>query len=568
MRSSWSERIATLAITAVVAILVLYPLGLLIGSSFLDADGGLTLSHWQDALSKETLRPVLVNTAIATLASTAGAVVLGAALAFFVARTDLPFSRAFEVMSLLPFVTPPLIAGMAWRLLGEQRTGVLNLMLGGLGLSWRIDIMSLGGVIFVSMLYLTPFVFLIACNVLRSINPEVEEAATMSGAGRLTLLRRVTLPLLAPGLTGAALLAFLFSNTLFGIHATLGMPVNLWFMTTLVYQAFNIVPAQVEQGAVLACVLMVFGIIATLVQMRLVLDGRRVATIRGRGLRARAFPLGRWKWAVLAVFGLYLVVTVLLPYAVLFLRSLKPYMFQAGMTWADAFTGWQWDSYTEILTGADKTLSTAIAHSFALAASATILATALACVGVYVVVNSRATARNGLGLLFMIPLTMPGIVLGVAMLVGYSKPWAMLYGTLWILLIAYVTKDLPLSFKSLHASALSLHPELDESARTTGAGWWQRFRGITLPLLRPGIAAAGILTFVSVFREVAASIILYTHGTEVIAYALFNLWENGSYQKLSAFIVLTTVIVLGAIVLLLRLARFDFSVSVGATVRS
>lgn len=562
--SSLSERVVFFAVAAVVAALVLYPIGILIGRTVIDGTGSLSLLYWRDVLSMDLLGPVLQNTAIATIGGTAGAVVLGTVLAFIVVRTDLPFSRALEVVSLLPFVTPPIIAGMAWQLLGERRTGIFNLVLANFGVSWRIDIMSLGGVVFVSALYLTPFVFLMTCSALRSINPDVEEAGIMSGAGPMRLLWSVTLPLLAPALSGAAVLVFLYANTLFGIHATLGMPVNLWFVTTLVYRSFSLVPAQFEQGAVLSCLLMILGIAATILQMRLVLNANRNAGVTGKGFRKRLYRTGRWKWIILPFLMIYLIVTIALPYLVLFLRSLRPYLFLPGMSWADVLSSWKWEAYVEILTGVDEVLLVAIVHSFVLAAATAVLAPALAVFAAYISVHTRLRFRSGLSLLFMLPLTMPGIVLGVSILIGYSKPWAMLYGTLWILLVAYVVKDLPLCFRSLHAAALSIHPELEESARSSGAGWWTRFRDIILPLLRPGIVIAALLTFVSVFREVAASIILYTQGTEVIAYALFNFWENGSYQKLSAFIMVTTVIVLIVILILMRWLRLDFDAVAGA----
>jgi iron(III) transport system permease protein len=167
----------------------------------------------------------------------------------------------------------------------------------------------------------------------------------------------------------------------------------------------------------------------------------------------------------------------------------------------------------------------------------------------------------------MVPIALPGVVLGVAVLWGYSRPYLMLYGTLWILLVAYDTKDLPLGLKSAHSSFLQVHPELEESSRVCGASWWRQLRTITLPLVKPGLVIGFVLTFASILREVGASILLYSQGTEVVAYVLFNLWENGELQALSAFIIVTTILTLLVTVVLLRLGRLRFGDLTDAEVR-
>jgi len=546
-------------VAIVIAFLVLYPVGMMVGGTFLTADGRLTADHWVNALKLPILWEIVGNTLLVTVLATLVAVVIGLALAFLVARTDMPLRPYFEYISIVPFLTPPIIAGFAWQILAEKRSGVLNILLVSIGVPWRLDVMSIGGVTLVSALYLIPFVFLIALGVLRSVNPDLEDASVISGASKFGTFTRITLPLLMPAITSAALLALMYSNILFGIHATLGMPVNIWFLTTAVYQSMNVVPAQIHHAAILACLLMIMGMAATYAQIRLLDGGRSYQTITGKGFRTRLIPLGAWRWPAFCACLLYIFVVAILPYLILFLRSLKPFMFQPGMTWADVFTGWQFDKYGSIFRGDDPKLTLSIWNSFILALAGAVIGMALTTIAAYILAKTSIRGRQILNFLCMVPLTLPSVVLGIAILWSYNRAPLLLYGTIWILLVAYVTKDLPLGLKSVHSSFLQVHAELEESARVCGSSWWRQFTSVTLPLVKPGVVVGFVLTFASILREVGTSIILYSQGNEVVAYVLFNLWENGYFQSLSAFIVVTTLLTVAAVAVFLRIGRLRFA---------
>jgi len=237
---------------------------------------------------------------------------------------------------------------------------------------------------------------------------------------------------------------------------------------------------------------------------------------------------------------------------------MKPFMFVPNMSWADVFTGWQFDKYLLVLTGEDPLLVISIWHSFILAFGGGVIALSLTSVAAYIITKTQLRGREFLNFLCMVPFTLPGVVLGVAILWGYTQPALLLYGTIWILLIAYVTKDLPLGLKSVHSSFMQIHSELEESSRVCGASWWTQFTTITIPLVKPGLVVGFVLTFASILREVGASILLYSQGNEVVAYVLFNLWENGENQTLTAFIILTTLLTLIAVILILRIGRTKF----------
>ncbi len=558
-RSDAVQLLAFGLVSALVLFMVAYPVGMMITESFRAQGGAWTLQYWRETLHMPVLGEIVWNTLVVTVAATAIALVVGTPLARIVARTNMPFAGLFEYISIVPFLTPPIIAGFAWQLLGERQSGILNRLLEAIGLPLRIDVMSLTGVTLVSALYLVPFVFLVATGTLRTMNAELEEASLIVGATRWTTFRRITLPLLRPALASASVLAFAYSITLFGIHATLGMPVNIWFLTTVVYQAVNVVPAQVNQASVLACLLMALGVVATYLQIRLTIASYRYQTLSGKGARVRPVSMGALRWIFVAVCATYVFVATIVPYAILLLRSLKPYMFQAGMQWKDLVTGWDFTPYSAIAMGQDPILLRALLNSFALAVAASCICLVIGSVAAYIIERTKTSARHILSYLGLIPLTLPSVVLGIAILAAYSREPFRLYGTIWILLVAYVTKDLPIGLKAIQASLAQLHGELDEAARICGASWVRQFTTITLPLLKPGLAIAFVLTFASTLREIGASILLYSEGNEVVAYVLFNQWENGDFQKLSAFIVVTTIVTLAVVAVILKLGRLGFS---------
>ena len=545
------------AVALVIGFLVVYPVGMMLGGTFLTEQGEFSLVHWRKIWDTPVLLEGLRNTLFVTLSSTAFGVLLGLGLAIIISRTDTPMRGYFEFISILPFVTPPIIAGLAWQILADGQSGVLNMIFDALNIPVRVNVMSIPGVIFVTTLFLIPFVFFIVNGILRSINPELEEASSVCGAGRFTTFLRITVPLLMPGITSAALLAFMYSNIVFGIHATLGMPVNIWFLTTLIYQSLNVYPIEWNQAAILAFFLMVFGAAATYLQIR-ILGKASYATITGKGFRSKIVSLGGWRWVTWGLCVTYIFVVAILPYIILFLRSMNPYMFQPGITFLDIFSDWQFDKYYTILLGEDNVSRRSIRNSFLLAVAAATTVMVLTGVAAYILTKTKTWGKQALNFLCMIPLALPGIVLGVAILWGYTRPEIMLYGTIWILLVAYVTKDLPLGLRSTHASFLQVHPELEEAARVCGAGWIRQLFNVTVPLVRPGLAIGFVLVFADILREVGASILLYSHGNEVVAYVLFNMWEDGRYQLLSAFIIITTLITLAVVAAILWLSGLKF----------
>lgn len=517
----------------------------------------MSLNNWKEAFKAPFLWEATWNTLYVSVVGSVIAVVVGIALALIVARTDTPGKKFFEFITMLPFITPPIVSGIAWLILADRESGLINIMLAKLGLDFRLNIFSMSGLIFSSVLYMIPFVFFITVGVMRQINPELEESSTICGASKYRTFLRVTLPLLLPGITAGALLAFMYSNNLFGIHAVIGMPANIWLLTTAIYTSLSVVPVNFHQSAIQGLILLLMAALAMWGQTLILGKRRSYVTITGKGFRAKEVKLGKWRWLTFAICSLYIFLVAILPYLVIFFRSTKPFAFQPDMNFMDIFRHWDLSEYWRSLF--DPPSQRAIVNSFWLSITAALLTMALTGVAAYIITKTRLLGRKALGFICMIPLTLPGVVLGIAMIFGYTTYPFMLYGTIWILLLAYIVKDLPLGLQSAQSSFMQIDKELEDSARVCGASWLHQFRTVTLPLVKPGMIVGLIVIFASMVREVGASIILFSFGNEVFAYIIFNAWEDGRWQQMSAFIIITSLLTMIVVAITMRLTRTRFA---------
>lgn len=543
-------------VAVLVMFIVLWPLFWLMAGAFVSDSGDVSAQHWTAAFNAPFLGEAVVNTLIVSILGTAIAVAIGVPLAFFIARTDLPGRNVFELISLVPFITPPIVSGIAWTILGDREAGLLNLLIPD-ALGFRINVVSLGGLIFVSSLYMVPFVFFIAVGAMRQVNSELEEASVICGASKLQTFFRVTVPVLMPSIAGGALLAFMYSNNLFGIHAVIGMPAKEWMLTTAIYASMSIMPVDFHRAAIQGLILLAMCAVAMWMQAKVV--GRaNYATITGKGFRPHVIPLGHWRWPVAGLFWLYVFLVALLPYMVILLRSLSQFTFQPGTGFTDWISTWDLSEYANALFH-DAASQRAIINSFWLSFVAALITVSLTSVVAYLVRRTEIPGRRLLAFVCMVPLTLPGVVLGAAVIFGYTTYPFALYGTIWIFLAAYVMKDLPLAYQTADTAYSRIHQELEESARVCGASWLQQFRTILLPLVKPGIVVGFVMVFASMMREVGASIMLFSPGNEIFAYTIFNAWEEGRWQLLTSFIMINSVIVLICVALFLRLTRLNFA---------
>jgi iron(III) transport system permease protein len=542
-----------IATILLLCVLILYPAAILINQSVRAEDGSLSLTWYLQAYTNLRNYQAVLNTLIVAFGATAAAVAIGTFLAWAVVRTDMPGRRVVELASLVPFISTPLIGALAWILLMSPQTGLINQ-------AWRFiygsgslfNIYSIWGIIFVEALYETPLVFLLVAGALRSMDPTLEEASLSSGASVFKTTMRVTLPLVLPSILAGALLVFILASEQFAVPAVLGTPAKIRVLTTSIFEAQSVYPPRDGLAAALSVTLLAIALGGLALHKRL-LGARSYTTVAGKAARPRRIALGGLRFVLLAVCILYLVLAVVLPVVTIFLSSIRT-IWTADFRW-EQFTV---ANYSRVLF-AYPAAERAIVNSLILAlvgATATIL---LCAVIAFLSQRTRLPGHRILDTLAMIPMGFPGIVLAVGLLHAWITPPLVLYGTIWILFIAYMTRYLPVGVRSVSASLTQIHPELEESSLASGASWLQTFRYVTLPLLKPGIAAGWALLFVAFTRELSASILLYSPRLEVLSVVIYDLYQEGGFRTLCALATLQVLIAIAVLAIARSLTRLDQS---------
>jgi iron(III) transport system permease protein len=456
---------------------------------------------------------------------------IGATLAWMNERTNTPFKSLFFALSLIPLVIPGILFTVAWILLGSPKIGIVNLTLQSVfGLSGPVfDIYSMWGMIWVDGLHYSPMAFLLMTAAFRAMDPSLEESAMMSGASVFQVLRRVTLPLAWPAILATFLILFVRAIESFEVPALLGLPVGIQVFTSSIYQAVHRYPSQIGLASAYAITLLLITSVGIYFISRLSASGNKYATMTGKGFRPRQIDLGPWRWVAAAVFIVYFALIVVLPFGVLLWSSLQK--FYSVPSW-QALQNLTLDPYRFVLTYPNLTRS--VWNSLLLSFGSATLIMLITSVICWIVVKTKLPGRWLLDNLASMPMVFPGLVLGLSLMIFYLNVDVGVYGTMWILFIAYVTRFMPYGLRFNTTSMLQIHKELEESASMSGASWLTTFRRIVLPLLKPGLLAGWIYVMIVSIRELSSSILLYSPGTEVISIIIWELWENGQYVELSA----------------------------------
>jgi iron(III) transport system permease protein len=528
---------ACVAFTVYIAVI---PLGFLLWQSFRTpqtaaVDAVFTVANYATAYgSSDTLQ--LFWTSIQFASGTALlAFVLGTALAWMNERTNTPFKSVFFGLAVIPLIIPGILFTVAWILLASPQIGIINLVLQ----SWfgleeaPFDIYSLRGMIWVDGLHYSPMAFLLMSAAFRAMDPSLEESATMSGANIFQVARRVTLRLTWPAIVATILILFVRAIESFEVPALLGLPAGIEVFTSAIYQAVHRYPSQVGLASAYAVALLFITSGGVYWVSKLSGRGSQYATMTGKGFRPRQIDLGRWRWATAAIFIVYFLLIVVLPFAVLLWSSFQRFYAVPSM---EALGNLTLDSYRFILSYPN--LGRTIWNSVALAlgtATIVMLVTSVIC---WIVVKTSIRGRWLLDGVASLPIVFPGLVLGLAIMVFYLNVDVGVYGTIWIMLIAYVTRFMPYGLRYTTTSMVQIHKELEESAAMSGASWSTTFRRIILPLLKPGLLAGWIYVMIVSIRELSTSILLYSPDTQVMSIVIWELWENGQYVELSALGVL------------------------------
>lgn len=558
LRSLGLESVLFPMVVVIVLVLVLYPLLMLLWRSLATSEADPTLSaKWYiRAYTDPSVRMALLNTLGVVGGSVAIAFFFGVSLAWLIARTNTPGARALELLPILPFVTAPFIGAVGWVFLLAPKVGFINVFLrtlvGSAAAEGPTNIYTAWGMIWVMGLYLTPYVYLFTSGAFKSLDPALEEVSRVSGAGTLGTFLKVTLPLVTPALLSGTLLAFVMGAGMFAIPAALGITARTYVLTTLIWRNLNTWPAKFELAAAMGTILLLMSLIGLYLHRRAI-GGKEYTTITGKGFRPARTDLGRWRYGALAFCLAYLVLAVGLPYLALAYASLTRY-------WTIQITPgiFTLDNYRFVLLEYKITWP-AIRNSLLLSASGATICVLLAAVVSFIVVRTRARGRGILDYVSMMPVGVPATVLAVGLLAAWIRPPLVLYGTAWILLVAYITHFLPFGVRSAASSLHQLSRELEESSRICGASWLRTFAQITLPLIRPGVMAGWILLFIIFMREMNASVLLYTPATVVISVALFDMWMDGLYNRIAAFSFLIVLVSVAAVALAQKVMGVRFA---------
>ena len=533
------------ALLTVLAFLVLYPVAMLLLGALTNTnpvvDGfgvfDLSLANFVSVLGNPNVLLALVNSLIACTGGTALAVAIGLLFSWIVVRTDTPWKGFIAAASLIPLFVPPLVAGVAWSILGSPKSGLLNTMMRWAGIDWQIDLYSMTGLILVFGMYYAPYVYMFTASALRNMDPSLEEAAEIAGVGPVRTLFTVTFPLIAPAIISGMLLSFIVMLGIYGIPAVLGAPANISVLTTYIFKLTNWSPPLYSTAAAVAIILMVVTGALVLIQQR-VLTGKSFITVAGKAFRPRALALGRWRWLTLALALLYLFVVVVLPTLALIVAAFRRFLFIPDAASLFDIRHYSLAHFESIF---DNPLTMrSIWNTMEVGLVTALLGGLLAFAIGYTVYRSSAPGRRGIDLVATLPVAIPGLVIGVAYLWAWIGLPGGLYGTIWILALAFIARFMPDTMKSLSTSFLQIHRELEEAAWICGRGRIDTIRTVVLPLARPGTIAAMTLLFILAIRELGSSLFLYTSDTMVMAVLLLDYYEGGNTGKTAAFSLVQT----------------------------
>jgi iron(III) transport system permease protein len=529
----------------VLAILTLAPIVLVVIRS-VATPAGVTLRHYDEAFSEPANLQAIVNTLAVSSATVLFAAALAIPLAWLVARTDLPGARRFRLILVVPYVVPPYLGAIAWINLANPTVGWLNRLAGGA----VVDIYTTTGIVWVLGLFYYTFVYLTCLTALENIDPTLEDAARISGAGPLTVLTTITLPLIRPAILAGAFLVFAASASAFGVPALIGSPARLPLLTTRIYSYASTGGLEgLYTASALSVVLLAVAVAAWMLADRLGHSGR-ITSITGKAAARSRVGLGRWRWPFFGAVTSIVIVTSLVPVAAIVLTSLMNVV--GDFRWSN-FT---LEKYRYVLFTRPDT-ARGFVNSFVLAFGAATLAAAAGTALAYIKGHPHLRTSRLLDACVNLPYAAPGTILALGLILLWSRP-LVLTDTLWILLIAYFAKDLSLAVRSVSTAVQQTDVTLEEAARVSGARFTTTFRTIWLPLLKPAIVAGWFLVFMPAFGELTMSILLVGPGTETIGTVLFALQEYADPPSASVVAVLILAFILAAYTALAALARSHF----------
>ena len=547
--------------------LMLYPEGV---------EGNFTLQHWISMLTGEVSRnifykPILRSLSVAFSVSLI-AMVMGGALAWLVTRSDIPYKKTLAFLAVIPYMIPSWMKSMAWMVVfkNDRIGGAPGLFQNVFNIS-PPDWISYGFLPIVLVLgaHYYVYFFLLTSAALNSVNSNMEETADVLGARRITILRKITFPLILPALLSGVILVFSKALGTFGPAAFLGLPVNYYVISTMLYSSMR--TGMASEGYVLSLTLI--GLAALIIYINQKAIGKRKGyeTVGGKDGRKTMMPLGRWKMPIFIVVAAYMVLAAVLPLALLLLQS---FMLRDGIYSLSNFTThfWVGKSNPDIAMGTvgvlvNESIGLALKNSLIIA---TVGAFAAALIGItfgYVIAKGRKTVAGKIvEQLSFVPYLIPGIALSAIYLTMFAQPSLLipsLYGTLSLIIMITIVKDLPFATRSGTSNMLQISGELEEAAKIQGASFLRRFTKIMFPLTRQGLISAFLIGFISAMKQLDLVILLVTPRTGTLPTLTFEYAETGYPQFANAIMLIIIVITMIVYYISVKWGKADLTKGIG-----
>ncbi len=526
---------AATPVLILLSVLVLPPLWFLFEGSFVDADSGrTTLGNFAKIFGDDRFIANAGTSLFFAGGTALVALLFGWVSAWIVERTNAPLKNLTYLTAITSLGTPYVLYVGAWLLLASK-SGPINQLYRSLtgSLQPLIDIYSLPGMIAIEGFLWSPLAFLLVGASLRNANPELEEAARISGAGVGATLRRITLRLSLPVIAALAMLVVIRALEAFEVPALVGLPGRIYVLTTDIYRSMQSMPPSFGEASAFSVLLLALVLGLLYAHGQLTRAAERFAVITGRGFRPRPFDLGRLRLPAAVFLAINFVLLLVVPMTMLVWVSLLPFYQPPSVA---AFSLLTLENFRTVLS---PEYLQPVVNTVMVAATAATVTVALTAVAAWL-----AQHRSPLGWtierLAMLPLVFPGLVLGVGVIQLFLAVPLPIYGTLWILIWAFIINYLPYGMRYGAAGLLQIHHELEEAAAISGAPPLVRLRRIVLPLLAPSLIAAWLFIFLMGARVLSLAVLLAGPQSQTMAVAMFDLWTNGQGTELAALGLLWT----------------------------
>jgi iron(III) transport system permease protein len=548
-----------LVVGGIIAFLSLYPTFFLFYGSLTDAPlgvpGHFTLKNYIRAYSDPEAYPLLLNSFVFGLGASGLSVIFALSLAWITIRTNAPFRRLFELTAIVPNILPPILVAISWVMLLNPSNGLINASIVNLFGVERgpFNIYSIPGLIFVESLILTPLAFLIVAAAMKSMDPSLEESAKTLGSSELGVACRITFPLMRPAILAAGTLNFVRAVESFDTPAIIALPARIEVFTTKIWrEALGSFPTNHNLAATYGVGILAVALVFVYLYRRFTSQVESFSTVTGKGFRPHQIDLGGWRYAASGFAFLLLVLLVVLPILVLLLVALLPYYHvPTWQTWQNLTL----ENFRYIW--ATSRVLKAFANSIFLALSGATICMVLAALASYITVRTKLAARGLLEGLVFIPWAFPGTALALGLLWAYVDFPLPIYGTLWIILIAYVTRFLPYGMRAVSSTIIQVHKELEEASVVCGAGFLATFRKVLIPMMRPGVMAGWIILVTIFMREFSATLFLYSPGSEPLGPLLYFLYLDGMRGRVAAIGLVISVISVVLIAIAQRYSHWE-----------